>query len=191
MVVACVALVVAMGGTGYAATLLPKNSVGTAQLKQYAVTLGKINNNARKALRGARGPQGPGAKRIWVDTKIGKPDGVVYTTPDFKITVDCEGPRVSIQRRAPANVAVTSMAAYTNDTDGFHAGQESQFLDNDIYGGDIVVLGSNDYSASATAVIQSYAPGTDTARNFTVNVTITSEGAKGKCASFGSVIPGS
>ncbi len=37
MVVACIALVIALGGTGYAATVLPKNSVGTAQVKNYSL----------------------------------------------------------------------------------------------------------------------------------------------------------
>lgn len=32
MVVACTALAVALGGTGYAALTLPRNSVGTKQL---------------------------------------------------------------------------------------------------------------------------------------------------------------
>jgi hypothetical protein len=34
MVIAFIALLVAMGGTGYAAVALPKNSVGTKQLKK-------------------------------------------------------------------------------------------------------------------------------------------------------------
>ena len=34
MLVACAALVVALGGTSYAVTQLPKNSVGTPQLKK-------------------------------------------------------------------------------------------------------------------------------------------------------------
>jgi hypothetical protein len=46
MVVALIALVVAMGGTGYAAITLPKNSVGTAQLKKNAVTTKKIKKGA-------------------------------------------------------------------------------------------------------------------------------------------------
>ena len=44
MVVAVVALVLAMVGTGYAAINLPKKSVGTAQLKGSAVTNAKIKN---------------------------------------------------------------------------------------------------------------------------------------------------
>ena len=47
MVVACLALLVALGGTGMAAaTQLAKNSVGTAQLKDGAVSNPKIKNNA-------------------------------------------------------------------------------------------------------------------------------------------------
>jgi hypothetical protein len=46
LVVAVVALFVALGGTTYAATSLPKNSVGTEQLKKNAVTGTKIKNGA-------------------------------------------------------------------------------------------------------------------------------------------------
>jgi hypothetical protein len=49
MFVALVALVVALGGTGYAAIFLPKNSVGTKQLKKNAVTSKKIKNHTIKA----------------------------------------------------------------------------------------------------------------------------------------------
>jgi hypothetical protein len=42
MVVACVALTVALGGTGYAAIKIPRNSVGTAQLRKDAVTATKL-----------------------------------------------------------------------------------------------------------------------------------------------------
>jgi hypothetical protein len=47
MVVACIALLVALGGTSFAAaTQLARNSVGTPQLKDNAVTTLKIRNNA-------------------------------------------------------------------------------------------------------------------------------------------------
>jgi hypothetical protein len=46
LVVSIVALVVALGGTSYAAFTLPKNSVGTNQLKNGAVTTAKIKNHA-------------------------------------------------------------------------------------------------------------------------------------------------
>ncbi|MEA2127532.1 MAG: hypothetical protein QOJ85_423 [Solirubrobacteraceae bacterium] len=73
-VISSIALFVALGGTGYAVTKLPRNSVGTTQLKANAVTSGKIRKGAvqRSDLapsvrpgsgsggsRGPRGPEGP------------------------------------------------------------------------------------------------------------------------------------
>jgi len=58
LVISLVALFVALGGTTYAATALPTNSVGTAQLKQGAVTKVKINKRTIAALKGQRGPRG-------------------------------------------------------------------------------------------------------------------------------------
>lgn len=58
MIVACVALVVALGGVSYAAGVLPANSVGAKQIKKRAVTLRKISPAARTALRGQRGEKG-------------------------------------------------------------------------------------------------------------------------------------
>jgi hypothetical protein len=46
MVVGCIALFVAMGGVGYAAVVLPANSVGTTQLKAGAVRNADIYANA-------------------------------------------------------------------------------------------------------------------------------------------------
>ena len=76
LVVAIIALVMASAGTGYAATKLPRNSVGTQQLKKNAVTSAKVKNGSiapadlsattRAALTGPAGPKGdagsPGAK---------------------------------------------------------------------------------------------------------------------------------
>jgi len=46
LVIALIALFVAMGGTGYAALKLPRNSVGTKQLKKNAVTGSKVKNGS-------------------------------------------------------------------------------------------------------------------------------------------------
>jgi len=51
MIVALVALVLAMGGVGYTATQLPKNSVGRAQLRPAAVTGSEL---ARDAVTGVK-----------------------------------------------------------------------------------------------------------------------------------------
>jgi hypothetical protein len=63
LVVACVALVVALGGVSYAAGVLPANSVGAKQLKQRAVSLQKISPAARGALQGQKGDPGPGGPK--------------------------------------------------------------------------------------------------------------------------------
>lgn len=50
-VISLIALFVALGGTGYAAIHLPKNSVGAKQLKKNAVTSTKIKNKAVSAAK--------------------------------------------------------------------------------------------------------------------------------------------
>jgi hypothetical protein len=59
LVVACIALAVSLGGTSYAAIKLPKNSVGTKQLKNQAVTKAKIAKKTIAALKGQKGDPGP------------------------------------------------------------------------------------------------------------------------------------
>lgn len=69
MAVASLALLVALGGTSFAAVsvVVPRNSVGTAQLKNNAVTSAKVLNRSLKAVdfgvgqipRGPAGPPGP------------------------------------------------------------------------------------------------------------------------------------
>jgi hypothetical protein len=64
LIVACLALIVALGGVSYAAGVLPKNSVGPPQLKKNAVTGAKVKNGTLVAADFKRGqflpgPQGP------------------------------------------------------------------------------------------------------------------------------------
>ena len=64
IVIACVALLLALGGVSWAATTLPRNSVGTAQLKNNAVTSRKVKNHSLlradfKSGQIPRGPAGP------------------------------------------------------------------------------------------------------------------------------------
>jgi hypothetical protein len=69
-VVACLALFVALGGASYAATQLPKNSVGSVQIKKDAVTGAKVKDGSLGAAdfgagqipagpAGSTGPAGP------------------------------------------------------------------------------------------------------------------------------------
>lgn len=68
MVVACIALVVALAGTGYAAIKLPAGSVGNLQLRADSVTSSKVRDGSLRprdfaggsiGTRGPRGPEGP------------------------------------------------------------------------------------------------------------------------------------
>jgi hypothetical protein len=78
-VTASLALFIALGGTGYAVTSLPRNSVGSAQIRSRAVSSSELRSGAvtsrairqrtiqtsdlstkaRSSLRGPRGPAGP------------------------------------------------------------------------------------------------------------------------------------
>jgi hypothetical protein len=58
-VIAYLALFVALGGTGYAASQLPDNSVGTKQLKNKAVTKPKLDPKVIKLFKGQKGDRGP------------------------------------------------------------------------------------------------------------------------------------
>jgi hypothetical protein len=55
------ALFLALGGTSFAASnaLLPRNSVGTAQVINGSVQTNDLSKNARTALKGNTGPRGP------------------------------------------------------------------------------------------------------------------------------------
>src|ERR1041384_6769178 len=67
MVVACIALFVALGGGAWAAVNLPRNSVGTKQLKKNAVTSAKVKDHSllvndfksEELPGGGVGPRGP------------------------------------------------------------------------------------------------------------------------------------
>jgi hypothetical protein len=99
LVVACVALAVALGGTGYAAVVLPANSVGTAQLRNGAVVAAKVKPHSllgsafrpgqipagppgAQGLAGAAGPAGPkgdSATKLFATVKPGNSaNGLVF-----------------------------------------------------------------------------------------------------------------
>jgi hypothetical protein len=61
MVISTLALFVALGGTGYAAVALPKNSVGSSQIKKNAVTASKVKDGSLLSADFAKGqiPAGP------------------------------------------------------------------------------------------------------------------------------------
>lgn len=110
LVVSSLALAVALGGTGYAAVVLPANSVGTAQLRNGAVVASKVKPHSLLAssfrggqlprgdpgpvgLAGPAGPAGPAgqkgdsATKLWAVVRgadgsvIRQSGGINVTTP--------------------------------------------------------------------------------------------------------------
>ena len=203
-VMATVAVFIALGGSAYAAAKITGKNVKNGSLtgrdvKNNSLTgkdvkrLGPADFKAGALPQGPRGPAGrtgpagPGAKRFWVDTGVGKPEGTVYTTPDFAISVDCSSGHIWVERRAPANVAVNAMRIDHAPTEDIPA-QTSTFLDGSPVRVQIAAVPANG-SGSGDAIVQSYAPGTDTGRMFSVQAAISDEPGPGTCAAFGMVTP--
>lgn len=104
MLLACVALVVALGGVGYAATKLPKNSVGSKQLKKHAVTPSKVSSATLKRFRGRRGKAG--AKKVTV------------RSTNLTFDYSCSGSGSSYSCTAPPSSATAHCAAGERATGG-------------------------------------------------------------------------
>ena len=139
MAVAVVALFVAMGGVGYAALKLPKNSVGSKQLKANAVTSAKVKNTSllpgdfkagqfpagaqgAKGLQGEQGvkgdnggtgPRGPGTLSF---------DGQFARDDEFHNIATVNGIDLFIECDPPANgpTLVLSVSPVGNPNQGFH-----------------------------------------------------------------------
>jgi hypothetical protein len=130
MVVACLALLVALGGTSVAAvTAIPRNSVGTAQLKKNAVVSAKVKNGSLRAAdfaagqlpagpagptgpAGAGGPQGPqGAAGPQGAQGAAGPQGPSGVIQSISATGGGPNPSPTLQFfAAPVSVTVTSAA---------------------------------------------------------------------------------
>src|SRR6201989_3175644 len=125
-VAASLALFLALGGAAYAAPQLPKNSVGTNQIRKEAVTAAKISKKTRKQLQGQRGPagqQGPqgktgktgakgatGARGAQGNTRAPGADG---TAPALEVVsgakpIEAVGSTVVSQNLAPGAYVVTA-----------------------------------------------------------------------------------
>jgi hypothetical protein len=66
LVVACVALAVALGGTSYAALRLPRNSVTTVQVKDFSLLSRDFKKGQLPAgPQGPAGPPGPASSARW------------------------------------------------------------------------------------------------------------------------------
>ena len=107
-VVACMALFIALGGVGYAATKLPKNSVGSKQLKNGAVTGAKLKAKAVTAAKLGAGAVGTAALANGAVTGAKVDAGSLGTVPNATHansanTATSAGDATTLQGRPPSS----------------------------------------------------------------------------------------
>lgn len=114
MVVAFAALIVALGGTSYAAIRLPKNSVGSKQIKRNAVSSTKIKNNSLKAVDFKAGELptafGTLAYRELTNT--------APANSNFPIEVPCPPGLFAISGQIDASPGLEMQSSYSSDGQG-------------------------------------------------------------------------
>ena len=117
IVIACVALLLALGGVSWAATALPRNSVGTAQLRNNAVTSSKVRNHSLLRVdfkngqvpRGARGPAGPAGPTGATGAQGPKgPTGPAGPAGTANIRWALVSADAAIVAKSDANISITS-----------------------------------------------------------------------------------
>jgi hypothetical protein len=129
--VTILAVLVVGGGTAYAATeMLPKNSVGSKQIKKEAVTPAKLSKAAKKSLIGANGVAGPtgpqGKEGASGSPGVGSTEGAAFVSAGLESlpVTECEGEpaswfsptgrQVGYYRDSSGFVHLTGWAIYCN-----------------------------------------------------------------------------
>jgi hypothetical protein len=104
-VVACMALFIALGGVGYAATKLPRNSVGSKQLKNGAVTSVKLKAKAVTAAKLGAGAVGTAALANGAVTGAKVDAGSLGTVPNatHANSANSAADATSLQGRPPSS----------------------------------------------------------------------------------------
>jgi hypothetical protein len=101
--IAYLALIVALGGTSYAAINLPANSVGTRQLKSGAVTTNKLANGSVTA-RKLDGKSIGGSVLHWA--RVGETGRILSGSRDARVSVSADEYTVDWQSRFSSRCAV-------------------------------------------------------------------------------------
>jgi hypothetical protein len=139
-IVACLALFIALGGASYAATQLPKNSVGSVQIKKDAVTGAKVRDGSLRAAdfgagqipagpagsigpagpRGADGPQGePGMRGEQGEQGVEGPRGPSDGYYAFNNPASVDEKELTLFVPAGSYVVNGSMGAASDDAGEF------------------------------------------------------------------------
>jgi hypothetical protein len=147
MVVACLALVVGLAGTGYAVTRLPRNSVTTVQVKDFSLLARDFKRGQLPAgpqgPAGPAGPAGPGAKWALVSPSgaiIAQSGGISsrragngYYVLDFGASVQghlilASYSRSSDDRSAPGGIRAGTCTTASNEGDNCVTGNDPRFV---------------------------------------------------------------
>ena len=146
-VVACLALLVALAGTGYAALKLPRNSVTTVQVKDFSLLARDFRRGQLPAGKqgppGPAGPAGPGAKWALVapsGTIIAQSGGITsrhvgdgYYVLDVGASVQghlifASYSRSSDDRGGPGELRAGPCTTATNEGDNCATGNDPRFV---------------------------------------------------------------
>jgi hypothetical protein len=159
--VACLALFVALGGISYAALQLPKNSVGSKQLKRNAVTPAKLSPAAKRALtgpagpqgkEGPAGPQGPGA--VTIDFPAPEAQTVAATFNGVQVKTICEPTSVQIALETSGGTGTLQASGTSNN---YNLGEDVVPIDVSGASGISVNGAANPYLVSLNVVARNTA----------------------------------
>src|SRR5437870_6993515 len=144
LVVACTALFVALAGTGYAALVLPKNSVTTVQVKDFSLLAKDFKRGQLPAGKpGPAGPAGPGARWALVAPSgaiIAQSGGISarhagdgYYVLDFGASVQghlilASYSRSSDDRDPPGAIRAGTCTTASNEGDNCVTGNDPRFV---------------------------------------------------------------
>ena len=150
MIVACTALIFAMGGTGYAAIKLPKNSVGPRQIKSNAVSASKVKDRSLLATdfaagqlpAGPQGPAGPAGPAGSTGPR-GPSDAIYKRDPSFVDVTGAKTTVVSVTLPAGSWVVTGGGVVNNNASANSNAGCELNIAGVVVDTEDLIVLGPN------------------------------------------------
>jgi len=119
MIVACVALFVAMGGTSYAAVTLAANSVGAKQIKNSAVTAAKIKNGAVTTAKVGKLPGARVRDTVLTQVDSNATAAISYTAVDFNVGAVFD-PATPTRMTAPVagRYLIIATTRWESDVDG-------------------------------------------------------------------------
>jgi len=177
-VVSTLALFLALGGASFAAFQLPRNSVGSKQIKDHAVTLRKVSPAAQRALRGAMGLPGVAGRDGAAIVARVRSTGSVHTPADHSSTTVALTSNTWDQAATEVDLGPIGRLTYTTPPSGSCGGvglADLNFeidVDGQLFSGGVLQLPPDGTSHTTQLNLQRalYEPGVATAHSAAVKV---------------------